>query len=89
MQATTEATISYSSPKRLLRRHIQLMEQMIPEVEIVETKYKDPVFNEMVKQGHLKQQRAQVPRLLDRSSAKVFIYFKKLQIRKQKVINLD
>ena len=55
MQVSTATTISYSPPKRLLRRHIQIMEQMIPDVEIVETKFKNPVFNEMVKQGHLKQ----------------------------------
>jgi hypothetical protein len=53
------------------------MDKMIPDVEIVETKYKTPVFNIMVKQGHLKQQRAQVPKILKGSSAEVFIFFKR------------
>ena len=76
-------------PKRLLRSHAQLLEQMTPDIEIVEIKYQSPILNEIVKQNHLKQTRAHIPKLLDIESAKVLIYFKRLQLQKQKVICVD
>lgn len=86
---TTATTIDSPPPRRLLRSHIQFMDQMVPDIEIVEIKYKYPLFNEIVKQGHLKQQRAQVPRILDQVSAEMLIYFKRVKISKQKIIVVD
>jgi predicted PP-loop superfamily ATPase len=60
-------------PKRLLRSHAQFLEQMTPEIEIVEIKYQSPILNEIVKRNQMKETRAQIPRFLDIESAKLLI----------------
>jgi hypothetical protein len=60
-------------PKWFLRSHAQLLEQMTPDIEIVEIKYQSPILNEIVKPNQMKQTRAQIPRFLDIESAKLLI----------------